>query len=73
MKTFILRSLSYTGVYEVTLIPLKDERDKVIQLLGVAIDLTEQKNAEQQIINTERQLKTIYNTVPADLYVHVKN
>jgi len=43
----------------VSKIPLKDEQDKIIGLVGITIDITERKNIEESILRKQKMLRGI--------------
>jgi len=51
--------------------PLFDETGKVIGLNGISTDITEQKQMQSRLKNSEQQLKTIINHV--DAYIYMKD
>lgn len=45
-------------------IPFRDERGKVIGVIGFSIDSTERKNAEDALMRSEKKLRLIFETSP---------
>src|SRR5664280_2873723 len=45
--------------------PLRDERGTVVRWTGVSIDVEEPKRADVTLRSTERELRTILETIPA--------
>ncbi|GEO11181.1 PAS domain S-box protein [Segetibacter aerophilus] len=57
-------------IFEVAIIPIKDEQQKVVKLLGVSHDLTEQKEAEQQLIQSEEKYKLLFDKSPVPMWIY---
>jgi PAS domain S-box-containing protein len=55
-----------------TKIPLQDKDDNVIGLIGISRDITDQKNAEQQIINEKELSDSLINNLPGIFYLYDK-
>lgn len=49
-------------------IPLFDENNNVTGLIGISRDITEQKKAEEALINEKLLLKTIIDNIPDSIY-----
>ena len=50
---------------EFVIVPEYDRHGKMISLLAVGVDQTERREAEEQIRNSERNLRTTIDTIPA--------
>ncbi|MFZ5447295.1 MAG: sigma 54-interacting transcriptional regulator [Thermodesulfobacteriota bacterium] len=53
---------------EFVIVPEYDRHRKIISLLAVGIDQTERREAEEQIRNSERNLRTTIETIPAYVF-----
>jgi formate hydrogenlyase transcriptional activator len=53
---------------EFVIVPEYDRRGKMISLLGVGVDQTERRQVEEQLKNSERNLRTTIDTIPAYVY-----
>ena len=53
---------------EFVIVPEYDRHDKMISLLVAGIDQTERREAEEQIRNSERNLRTTIETIPAYVF-----
>ena len=53
---------------EFVIVPEYDRHDKMISLLVAGIDQTERREAEEQIRNSERNLRTTLETIPAYVF-----
>jgi PAS domain S-box-containing protein len=53
---------------EFVIVPEYDRHGKMISLLGVGVDQTEHKQAEEQLRNSERNLRTTIDTIPAYVF-----
>ena len=47
---------------------LRDEKGNIVRWYGVLVDIEKQKRAEEQLINSERNLRTTINTIPAYVF-----
>jgi PAS domain S-box-containing protein len=73
------RTLMFEGVgvirggqrrdFQTTKAPLLDESGGVRGLVGVVVDLTDQKKAEREVRDTERLLRTVFETIPHAVFV----
>jgi PAS domain S-box-containing protein len=54
--------------WQTNLTPIKDRGGAVVQILGIAIDITERKRVEMKLSVTERQFQTIVANVPGVVY-----
>jgi PAS domain S-box-containing protein len=54
--------------WQTNLTPIKDQGGAVVQILGIAIDITERKRVETKLSVTERQFQTIVANVPGVVY-----
>ena len=52
---------------ELIITPIFDENGELIQFFGIQNDITERKQAEQQLVESEKRLKNISNSVPGAL------
>jgi PAS domain S-box-containing protein len=57
--------------WQTNLTPLTDDSGTVIQILGIAIDITERKRIEAKLSVTERQFETIVANIPGVVYQRV--
>jgi formate hydrogenlyase transcriptional activator len=53
---------------EFVIVPEYDRHGKMMSLLGVGVDQTERRQAEEQLRNSERNLRTTLETIPAYVY-----
>jgi formate hydrogenlyase transcriptional activator len=53
---------------EFVLVPEYDGHGEMISLLAVGVDQTERRQAEEQLRNSERNLRTTINTIPAYVF-----
>jgi formate hydrogenlyase transcriptional activator len=53
---------------EFVIVPEYDRHGKMISLLGVGVDQTERRQAEEQLRNSERNLRTTVETIPAFVF-----
>ena len=53
---------------EFVIVPEYDRHGKMISLLAVGVDQTERREAEEQIRNSERNLRTTIDTIPAFVF-----
>ena len=53
---------------EFVIVPEYDRHGKMISLLAVGVDQTERREAEEQIRNSERNLRTTIDTIPAFIF-----
>jgi formate hydrogenlyase transcriptional activator len=53
---------------EFVVVPEYDRHGKMISLLGVGVDQTERRQAEEQLRNSEKNLRTTIDTIPAYVY-----
>ena len=53
---------------EFVIVPEYDRHGKMISLLAVGVDQTERREAEEQIRNSERNLRTTIDTIPAYVF-----
>lgn len=53
---------------EFVIVPEYDRHGKMISILGVGVDQTEHRQAEEQIRNNARTLRTTINTIPAYVF-----
>ena len=53
---------------EFVMVPEYDRHGKMISLLAVGVDQTERREAEEQLKNSERNLRTIIDTIPAYVF-----
>ena len=53
---------------EFVIVPEYDRHGKMISLLAVGVDQTERREAEEQIRNSERNLRTTIETIPAFIF-----
>lgn len=68
-----LRSLSKTGLsryLEVNADPILDAEHNVIGYHGVARDITERAEAEEELIRSEQNFRAIFNYVPAAVFAY---
>ncbi len=49
--------------------PIKDEKGKIIALIGVASDITEKKKSEQAILESERNFRLLFKHAPVGIYI----
>jgi len=54
--------------WQTNLTPIKDRGGAVVQILGIAIDITERKRIETQLSAAERQFQTVVANVPGVVY-----
>ena len=47
---------------------LRDEKGNIVRWYGVLVDIEKQKRAEEQLRNSERNLRTTINTIPAYVF-----
>ncbi len=59
--------------WQTNLTPIKDDDGAVVQILGIAIDITERKRVESKLSATERQFQTIVANVPGVVYRRVRH
>jgi PAS domain S-box-containing protein len=52
-----------------TAVVIKDEQGKIVGALETLEDITDRKNAEQDLVNSEKYLKTIFNSVQTGLMI----
>ena len=52
-----------------TKIPMRDERDRIIGTMGISRDITELKQAEDDLIRERSVLKTVIDHAPAGIFV----
>ena len=53
---------------EFVIVPEYDRHGKMISLLAVGVDQTERREAEEQLRNSERNLRTTIDTIPAFIF-----
>ena len=53
---------------EFVIVPEYDRHGKMISLLGVGVDQTQRREAEEQLRNNEMNLRTTIDTIPAYVY-----
>ncbi len=53
---------------EFVIVPEYDRHGKMISLLAVGVDQTERRRAEEQLRNSEKNLRTTIDTIPAYVY-----
>jgi formate hydrogenlyase transcriptional activator len=63
-----VNALGKTIFLEFVIVPEYDRQGKIISLLAVGIDQTERRLAEEQIRNSERNLRTTIDTIPAYVF-----
>jgi len=49
---------------------LKDKRDSIIGLLSIGQDITERKEAEEKLKNSEEKFKAIFNSASDAIFIH---
>ncbi|HEX3498891.1 MAG TPA: PAS-domain containing protein, partial [Stellaceae bacterium] len=59
--------------WQTSLTPIKDKAGAVVQILGIAIDITERKRVESKLSTTERQFQTIVSNVPGVVYRRIRH
>jgi PAS domain S-box-containing protein len=59
--------------WQTNLTPIKNEAGAVVQILGIAIDITERKRVESKLSTTERQFQTVVANVPGVVYRRVRH
>jgi PAS domain S-box-containing protein len=59
--------------WQTNLTPIKSEAGTVVQILGIAIDITERKRVESKLSATERQFQTVVANVPGIVYRRVRH
>lgn len=52
-----------------TKLPLYDDKGKIIGLVGIGHDITERKQAEREILDSERKLRGVFDTVGAGIVI----
>jgi signal transduction histidine kinase/PAS domain-containing protein len=57
--------------WQTNLTPIKNRAGKVVQILGIAIDITERKRVETRLSVAERQFQTIVANIPGVVYRRV--
>ena len=57
--------------WQTNLTPLKDDTGTIVQILGIAIDITERKRVESKLSAAERQFQTVVANVPGVVYRRV--
>jgi PAS domain S-box-containing protein len=59
--------------WQTNLTPLKDRAGKIVQILGIAIDITERKRVESRLHEAELQFQTIVANIPGVVYRRVRD
>ncbi|HZS81932.1 MAG TPA: ATP-binding protein [Stellaceae bacterium] len=59
--------------WQTTLLPIRDGRGSVTQLLGISFDITERKSVERTLTATKRQFETIAANLPGVVYQRVRH
>jgi PAS domain S-box-containing protein len=57
-------------VRDFTLVPIKGKEGQVMQLLGILTDITEQKNAERLLIQSEEKYKALFDKSPLPKWIY---
>ncbi len=57
-----------TAIYFSKKTPLRNANDEIIGLLGISFDVTEQKQIELKLQETQQKLEHILNTIPGHVY-----
>lgn len=50
--------------WDVLVTPIRDSRGETVRLVSIARDITEQKHAEEQLRDSEREFRTLADTLP---------
>ncbi|WP_304237039.1 PAS domain S-box protein [Jiulongibacter sediminis] len=67
--TFISRDNSRMEV-EVSITPIKNSHDNIIGYVSIGLDVTEKKERERRIIDSENQFRIFFNSSHVVLYTH---
>ncbi len=59
--------------WQTNLTPLKNGAGTIVQILGIAIDITERKRVESRLSETERQFQTIVANIPGVVYRRIRS
>lgn len=60
--------------YEVNLTPVRDERGRVVKVIGLANDITERKKAEAALAEEHNLYMDLVNSLPAGVYrLHIRS
>ena len=60
--------------YEVSLTPIRDERARVVKVIGLATDITERKKAEAALADEHNLYMDLVKSLPAGVYrLHIRN
>jgi diguanylate cyclase (GGDEF)-like protein/PAS domain S-box-containing protein len=55
-------------IFEYRLVPERDEKGRVVGIIGVAHDITERKRAEEALVESQRALETLVANLPGFAY-----
>lgn len=68
---FDIRLRRFDGVYRWMhshIAPLPDDRDRIVRWYGLLTDIDDQRGAEEKLRRSERELRLIFETIPAMVY-----